>query len=141
MKWEKISNFLVVVFFLSFCMLGVSSAQESSSLSNQDFEAVETLIRVGKYNLNFSVIGGGNLTILLEAGGGMDSREWNRLAPELALKTGATIVSYDRAGFGKSDLPETPHDMREEVEWLWQGLQKLSGIKASSWSAIPLGAG
>ena len=55
----------------------------------------------------------------------MHSSEWSRLAPELAQRTGATVVSYDRAGFGKSDLPETPHDMREEVEWLWQGLKEL----------------
>lgn len=83
------------------------------------------MVQVGKYRLNFQVIKGGSLTILLEAGGGLDSREWSWLAPELAQKTKTTIVSYDRAGFGKSDLPETPHDMREEVDWLWQGLQKL----------------
>jgi len=83
------------------------------------------LIQVGEYRLNFKVIKGGDLTILLEAGGGMDSSEWSRLAPDLARKTGATVVSYDRAGFGKSDLPETPLDMREEVDWLWQGLKKL----------------
>ncbi len=104
---------------------GVSPTQATGPMSNQEIEAVETLVQVENCRLNFQVIEGGSLTILLESGGGMDSREWNRLAPELARQTGATIVSYDRAGFGKSDLPETPHDMREEVEWLWQGLQKL----------------
>jgi len=120
---------MIVALFLSFWTLGVSPAQASYPLFNQEIETVETLVQVGKYRLNFQVIEGGSLTILLEAGGGMDSREWNNLAPELARKTGATIVSYDRAGFGKSDLPETPHDMREEVEWLWQGLQKLNLYK------------
>jgi pimeloyl-ACP methyl ester carboxylesterase len=105
--------------------LDVSPALATGPMSNQKIEAVETLLQIGKYRLNFQVIEGESLIILLEAGGGMDSREWNNLALELARKTGATIVSYDRAGFGKSDLPETPHDMREEVEWLWQGLQKL----------------
>ena len=125
MRLEKISNFMIVALFLSFWTLGVSPAQASNPLFNLEIEAVETLVQVGKYRLNFQVIEGGNLTILLEAGGGMDLKEWNNLAPKIASKTGATIVSYDRAGFGKSDLPETPHDMREEVEWLWQGLQKL----------------
>ncbi len=125
MRWEKINNFMIVALFLSFWTLGVSPAQASNPLFNLEIEAVETLVQVGKYRLNFQVIEGGNLTILLEAGGGMDLKEWNNLAPKIASKTGATIVSYDRAGFGKSDLPETPHDMREEVEWLWQGLQKL----------------
>jgi pimeloyl-ACP methyl ester carboxylesterase len=135
MRWKKISHFLVVAFFLSFWTFGLLPAYATCPLSDQEIEAVETLVQVGKYRLNFKVIEGGNLTILLEAGGGMDSSEWNKLAPELRRKTGATIVSYDRAGFGKSDLPETPHDMREEVEWLWQGLQKLKLDK----DLIPVG--
>ena len=126
MRLEKFSSFLVVALFLSFWTLGAFPAHALCPMSNQEIEAVETLVQVGKYRLNFQVIEGGDLTILLEAGGGMDSNEWNNLAPELARKTGSTIVSYDRAGFGKSDLPETPHDMREEVEWLWQALQKLN---------------
>ncbi len=125
MRREKMSHFLVAVCTFSFWALGAVPAQASRPPLNQEIEAVETLVQVGKYRLNFQVIEGGSPTILLEAGGGMDSREWNNIAAELARKTGATIVSYDRAGFGKSDLPETPSDMREEVDWLWQGLQKL----------------
>jgi len=126
MRREKMNRFLVAVWALSFWALWATPAQASCPPLNQQIEAVETLVQVGKYRLNFQVIEGGNLTILLEAGGGMDSREWNNIAAELARKTGATIVSYDRAGFGKSDLPETPSDMREEVDWLWQGLRKLN---------------
>ncbi len=125
MRWENIGNFTVVALFFSFWALNGSQAQPSCPPPPQEIEAIETLVQIEKFRLNFRVIEGGDLTILLEAGGGMDSREWNNLAPGLARKTGATIVSYDRAGFGKSDLPETPHDMREEVEWLWKGLQKL----------------
>jgi 3-oxoadipate enol-lactonase len=125
MEWNKACKFLGAVLALTLWTLSGARVQASLPLYYQEKEAVETLVQVGKYRLNFQVIEGGSLTILLEAGGGMDSREWNRIAPELAHKTGATIVSYDRAGFGKSDLPETPHDMREEVDWLWQGLQKL----------------
>ena len=122
---QKIGNLLAVVFFLSFWTLGVSPIQAAYPQSNQEVETIETLVQVGEYRLNFQVIKGGDLNILLEAGGGMHSAEWSKLAPELASKTGATVVFYDRAGFGKSDLPETPNDMREEVDWLWHGLQKL----------------
>lgn len=121
----KINNSLAAAFFILFWMLSGSSALGSSPLTDQEFEVDEILVKVGDYRLNFRIIEGGNPTILLEAGGGMDSSEWNKLAPELARETGFTIVSYDRAGFGKSDLPETPQDMSEEVEWLWMGLQKL----------------
>jgi pimeloyl-ACP methyl ester carboxylesterase len=111
--------------FLVFWALVVTPAQASFQSSDQGIEVIEELIQVGEYRLNFKVIKGGELTILLESGGGMDSSQWDTFAPKLAQETGATIVSYDRAGFGKSDLPETPQDIREEVEWLWQGLQKL----------------
>jgi pimeloyl-ACP methyl ester carboxylesterase len=124
-RYVVIGNSLIVALFCSFWISEMSPVRASSLMPNQEIEAVESLIQVGKYRLNFQVIKGNNPTILLEAGGGMDSREWNKIAPELARKTGATVVSYDRAGFGKSDLPEIPHDMREEVEWLWEGLQKL----------------
>jgi pimeloyl-ACP methyl ester carboxylesterase len=110
---------------LFFWVSGTTAFSAEPSLSGQEPEPIETLIQVGQYRMNFKVIKGGNLTILLESGGGNDSNEWNRMAPDLAQKTGATVVSYDRAGLGKSDLPETPYDMREEIDWLWQGLKQL----------------
>ena len=124
-SYGVISSSVVVALLCLFWISGVSMVWASSLLPDQEIEPVESLVQVGKYRLNFKVIKGKELTILLEAGGGMDSGEWNKIAPELAAKTGATIVSYDRAGFGKSDLPETPLDMREEIKWLWQGLEKL----------------
>jgi pimeloyl-ACP methyl ester carboxylesterase len=124
-KHQKFGNYLAVAIFLLLLTVGVSQALITYHQSNQEIETVETLVQVGEYRLNFQVIEGGNITILLEAGGGMHSNEWSKLAPELARKTGAKVVSYDRAGFGKSDLPETPNDMREEIDWLWRGLQKL----------------
>ena len=122
---RMINLFLAAAFFHAFLILVVSPVIAEHPHFNQDIEAIESLISIGQYHLNFKFIKGGDLTILLEAGGGMDSTEWSGLAPDLALKTGATVVSYDRAGFGKSDLPENKHDMKEEVEWLWLGLQKL----------------
>jgi len=63
--------------------------------------------------------------ILLESGGGMDSSEWDALAPKLARETGATVIAYDRAGFGKSDLPQTKYDLPEDTAALWRGLRTL----------------
>jgi len=83
------------------------------------------LIDVGSYRLLFWVIPGNDLVVLLEAGGGMDSGEWENLAPRIAQTTGATVVAYDRPGFGGSDLPELPCDMREESGSLWRALEKL----------------
>ncbi len=85
----------------------------------------EHLIDAGSYHLFFRVIRGEGPVVLLESGGGMDSSEWEVLAPRIAAATGATIVTYDRAGFGKSDLPDLPYDMREESASLWRALAKL----------------
>lgn len=86
-------------------------------------EDTEThLIDVGAYHLFFRVLRGGDPVILLEAGGGMDSNCYADLAPRLHEETGATVVAYDRAGFGGSDLPDLPCDMREESQSLWRAL-------------------
>jgi pimeloyl-ACP methyl ester carboxylesterase len=91
----------------------------------QAAQAVEKSVDVGGYNLNFRIIPGQGFAILLESGGGLDSAEWNALAPRLAQETGATVIAYDRAGFGKSDLPETKYDLREDTAALWRGLRTL----------------
>jgi pimeloyl-ACP methyl ester carboxylesterase len=93
--------------------------------ADQSLQAQEKSVDVGGYNLNFRIIQGQGPTILLESGGGMDSNEWNVLAPRLAQDTGATVIAYDRAGFGKSDLPETKYDLREDTAALWRGLRTL----------------
>jgi len=53
--------------------------------------------------------------------------------PLLWRETGATVVAYDRAGFGKSDLPETKYDLHEDTEALWRGL-KAPGNRSESHS-------
>ena len=43
---------------------------------------------------------------VLDAGGGNDASYWNALVPVLAQQTGATVVTYDRTGSGRSsDVP------------------------------------
>jgi pimeloyl-ACP methyl ester carboxylesterase len=65
----------------------------------------------------------------LESGGGADSSQWSALQPELARKTGLAVVSYDRAGFGESDLPSSPYNAIEEVAGLRKGLEQLGLAK------------
>lgn len=126
LKKTKKSNLSLTLFILIFfCMLSRLSSLAKIAQPDNIIETQEKLIDVGKCRLNFRIIKGGSITILFEAGGGMDSTEWSKLAPEVARKTGATIVTYDRPGFGKSDLPDIPHNMRVETRWLFNGLNKL----------------
>jgi pimeloyl-ACP methyl ester carboxylesterase len=82
----------------------------------------------GGYSLSLDVQSGPRAdlpTIILEAGGGADSTQWAALQPRLVAETGATVVSYDRAGFGQSPLPAKPYDIVEEVTALHDALIQL----------------
>lgn len=104
---------------------GAQAQPAGDSPASSEPVSEEHLIDAGSYRLLFRVIPGKDPVILLEAGGGMDSGEWQALAPRIAQATGATVVAYDRPGFGGSDLPDIPCDMREESGSLWRALEKL----------------
>lgn len=123
---------LILAFLLLFVILALVYASRPGlpgpspqTAPEQPAQAVERSVDVGGYDLYFRIIPGQSPAILLESGGGMDSTEWNALAPRLARETGATVIAYDRAGFGRSDLPETPYDLREDTAALWRGLRSL----------------
>ncbi|HSG26993.1 MAG TPA: alpha/beta fold hydrolase, partial [Candidatus Krumholzibacterium sp.] len=86
---------------------------------------IDTFVTIEGFDMFFRIIQGGKPVVLFEAGGGWDSSEWDDIAPKVAARTGATVVCYDRAGFGKSDLPDIPCDMRVEAGWLWTALEHL----------------
>jgi pimeloyl-ACP methyl ester carboxylesterase len=86
--------------------------------------ASDQMIDVGGTVLHFRVTPGCSPTILLEAGGSLDSSEWTKLQPQLHAATGAAVVSYDRAGFGRSHLPHGTYGIDQQVTWLRQGLGK-----------------
>lgn len=107
--------------FLAFCLL----VPAASSQATDPAAYAEHFVDAGHYTLYLRVYPGGEPTVLLEAGGGMDCNNWNELAPRLVAATGVTVVTYDRPGFGQSDLPDLPCDMREESQSLWRALAKL----------------
>jgi pimeloyl-ACP methyl ester carboxylesterase len=117
--------FAAVTLFISIWLLVVSLSFAAQADTDIDLTVIDTMVTVEGIGLHFQVIEGGGPTILLESGGGMNLTEWKDLAPRLALETGATVVSYSRAGFGQSDLPKVPCDMRVEAAWLWDALGKL----------------
>ena len=123
MKFKVILVLIILILILLF------DIHAKNDKPTKAVEPSEKLIDVGQCRLNFKVISGSKLTILFESGGGMDSSEWTSLAKTVAHRTGATIITYDRAGFGKSDLPEIPYDMRQETKWLFYGLKRLGITK------------
>ena len=74
-----------------------------NSQKNQS-QTIDTLVDVGNHKLHFNIIKGKGIPILFEAGGGNDSTVWNSILKPIADITGATIITYDREGFGKSTV-------------------------------------
>jgi pimeloyl-ACP methyl ester carboxylesterase len=77
------------------------------------------------HKLAFHVTPGHLPAIVLDAGGGLDSSYWKKIVPDLAKKTGAEIITYDRAGMGASDEVPGPWKVQNAVSDLEAGLTNL----------------
>lgn len=88
-------------------------------------QTLDTLIDVGGYKLHFNIIKGKGIPILFEAGGGEDATTWKKIIQPIALRTETTLITYDRAGFGKSTFDTTRHGILNGMIGLETGLKKL----------------
>jgi pimeloyl-ACP methyl ester carboxylesterase len=91
----------------------------------QPAAGVTQMIPRDGHNIAFHILQGSLPVIVLDAGGGLDSSYWNALVPELAKRTGCKIITYDRAGFGRSDEVQGPWSVLSATDDLANGLQKL----------------
>ena len=111
--------------FLKIIILSILlNAQESQS------QTVDTLVAVGNHKLHFKLIKGKGMPILFESGAGDDATVWDSILKPIATITGATLISYDRAGFGSSTLDtletdDSKHGILSGLEDLEIGLKKL----------------
>lgn len=101
------------------------ASQSASSRTSQLEEAVLHMVDNGGHRLAFYVTAGHGSTIVLDSGGGEDASYWKDLVPELHTATGATVITYDRAGLGKSDVVPGPWQVESAVSDLETGLRQL----------------
>jgi pimeloyl-ACP methyl ester carboxylesterase len=101
----------------------------------------DTLVDVGGHRLHLEVLRGTEpLTLVLEAGGGADLSSWATVPESLAARTGATVVAYDRAGRGQSDLGPTDLAPRDEIAHLRVALEHLDAPRPAIVVATSYGA-
>jgi pimeloyl-ACP methyl ester carboxylesterase len=74
-------------------------------------------------------------TIILEAGGGEFSDAYQLVQPEVAEKTKTRVMSYDRSGFGKSELGPDVFKALDEVN----ALKKCLGLQGFNDNFILVG--
>ncbi|MFF2996512.1 alpha/beta fold hydrolase [Streptomyces sp. NPDC057950] len=105
-----------------------TTQDDTGSASPETSQAVRTKLRMidnGGHRLAFYVTKGSSSTIVLDSGGGEYSSQWKEIVPELHAATGATVITYDRAGLGKSDVVPGPWKVQSAVSDLKAGLEQL----------------
>ncbi|GIG23588.1 hypothetical protein Cch01nite_43120 [Cellulomonas chitinilytica] len=112
---------------LSACRDADSAPRATGEPSGSSGSSGSTLHMVenGDHRLAFYVTPGHGPTIVLDSGGGEDASYWADLVPQLHASTGATVITYDRAGLGRSDVVPGPWDVASAVSDLETGLQQL----------------
>jgi pimeloyl-ACP methyl ester carboxylesterase len=91
---------------------------------------VDTMLDVGGYRVHARIHRGARpLTILMEAGGGATLAKWGGVDSVLAARTNATVVAYERAGFGSSELGPLDLDPITQVRQISSALDRL-GVPA-----------
>ncbi|SEP12466.1 alpha/beta hydrolase fold [Niastella yeongjuensis] len=86
-------------------------------------QQIDTLLDVGGYRLFFHIIKGKGMPILFHNGSGADVTIWDTILKPIAAVTHATLITYDRAGFGKSELDSSNQEL--DKHGIQQGLQGL----------------
>jgi pimeloyl-ACP methyl ester carboxylesterase len=98
--------------------------------ANSQSKAIDTLVDVGNHKIHFKIIKGEGIPILFDAGGGNNGTVWNSILDQTSKITNATLITYDRAGFGTSTIDalqtdDSKHGIISSIEDLEIGLKKL----------------
>jgi pimeloyl-ACP methyl ester carboxylesterase len=135
-------HLLFSVLSLSMFACSGDSARGQSETTSEREAAADTLVDVGGYRLHLRVSRGTQpTTVIFEAGGGADLDSWGLVPDQVAARTAASIVTYDRAGLGTSELGPLTLTPLEEVQGLWRavdglGLPRKTVIVAHSYGAL-----
>lgn len=89
------------------------------------YAQIDTLVNVGSYKLHVKIINGKGAPILFESGGALDARQWDSISSALHRQLDATIITYDRQGFGKSGLDTLQYSILDEVMGLESAIEQL----------------
>ncbi|MFD9703070.1 alpha/beta fold hydrolase [Lentzea sp. NPDC059081] len=104
----------------------VALAAFPASAATGSPSATTRTVTNAEHDLVFHVVDGRSPALVLDAGGGLSSSYWKDLAPRLARTTGRKVITYDRAGEGRSDEISGPWRIESAVSDLEAGLRALS---------------
>ena len=98
-------------------------------------EAIEKVLDVGEFTINFATAGNGSPLLLLH--GSEPQESWRVWEPVLPMADTYRLIAPDLLGYGKSTKPEETPDFRAQAQMLRDfmeklGIQKLS-LMGSGW--------
>jgi pimeloyl-ACP methyl ester carboxylesterase len=96
-----------------------------TSVGNVQSQIIDTLIKVGNHDLHFKLVKGKGTPILFESGNGDDGSVWENILKPIHDSTGATLITYDRAGLGKSEIDTVSINFGQEIKDLEYALKQL----------------
>lgn len=113
--------------FAVVCLMSCAYFQKRSP----DIYKSDTMVDIGTHKLRVVLSDiPSDYTIILEAGGGMHSDAYKGIQDTLAHLTGMRVMSYDRSGFGQSELGPDDFNAIDEVDALKKCLETL-GFKSN----------
>lgn len=119
-KNQKMKVIIAILCFISTHSFGQKKIDLADKRQNN------ILLNVGTYRLHFKVIHGTLPAVVFESGFGEDATQWDKIQLQLSKNIPNAIISYDRAGMGKSELPDSKYNLKKEVEDLRRGLKLLN---------------
>ncbi|MEG4407468.1 alpha/beta hydrolase [Microcoleus sp. MON2_D5] len=81
------------------------------------------VIQIDGKNWHYQVMGEGRPTVIVDSGSGGTHLDWQLVQPEVAKFT--RILTYDRAGYGWSDLSSEPRTAEQVISELRQLLREV----------------
>ena len=108
---------------LSSSQASEGSSQEQAQIPEISTPKIENMIDVGGRKLHCCVYGNGSPAIVLVSGLDSPQENWTSVVPDLARIT--TVVTYDRAGVGKSEVGRLPTHGEQSAKDLHVLLDRL----------------
>lgn len=127
LRWA--TRILGGLFCLVVVALGIGTAYQAiaGDVDETRYKPPGRLIDVGGRHLHLYCTGHGSPTVVLEAGLGWGLGTWRQVQPNVAKTT--QVCSYDRAGYGWSDVGPSPRTSSQVSSDLHLLLQK-AGVQA-----------
>ena len=115
--------YMISAILLSNSEASKGSPQEQIRIPEISTPKIENMVDVGGRKLHCCVYGNGSPTVVLVSGLEAPQAYWNSVIPDLAART--TVVTYDRAGVGKSEIGDLPTHGERSAKDLQVLLDKL----------------